>query len=341
MALTAAQTQTARLITGLARRAGISPARAREVVAAAYAESTLNPRATNKSSGAAGLFQLLSSGYVNQANKLGGVYNPRANTQAIINDYARYWKQHPGAAPGEAGRDVERSGAGAGFYANPLSLLGNYGGGAVPAAAAPAGGGGLVAPPPAPAGPSFRPSAQLLASLQMPVQALGASSVTPDMRVKIARFVAGKPTPTPRSQVAAADTPAPVNDPKTGNWVDPVSGKVIGTPYAGTHTLGNWESDRALDIAVPIGTPVRSPFGGVVGSQFGSLGSSGRFQGLRLHVASPANEWYGAHLSRYAPGIKPGVRVRPGQVVGYSGSASGVAHLHEALRSGDPYHLIR
>jgi len=142
-------------------------------------------------------------------------------------------------------------------------------------------------------------------------------------------------------RVGPGPSAAPVNDKQTGNWVDPATGKVIGTPYSGTHTLGNWESDRALDVALPIGTPVRSPFGGVVGSQFGSLGSSGRFQGLRLHVASPKNEWYGAHLSRYAPGIKPGVRVRPGQVVGYSGSASGVAHLHEALRSGNPYSLIR
>jgi murein DD-endopeptidase MepM/ murein hydrolase activator NlpD len=130
---------------------------------------------------------------------------------------------------------------------------------------------------------------------------------------------------------------------KDGNFVDPLTGKVIGTPFHGTHTLGNWESDRAIDVAAPIGSPVRSPFGGVIGSQFGSLGAdpSSRFGGLRLHVASPQDEWYGAHLSRFAPGIKPGVRVRPGQVVGYSGSASGVAHLHEALRSGDPYSLIR
>jgi murein DD-endopeptidase MepM/ murein hydrolase activator NlpD len=122
-----------------------------------------------------------------------------------------------------------------------------------------------------------------------------------------------------------------------------VHGKVIGTPYAGTHTLGNWESDRAIDVAVPVGTPVYSPLGGVIGSQFGSLGAGegSRFAGLRLHVASPEEEWYGAHLSRFAPGIKPGRRVRPGQLLGYSGSASGVAHLHEALRRGDPYSLVR
>ncbi len=33
-------------------------------------------------------------------------------------------------------------------------------------------------------------------------------------------------------------------------------GPVIGLPYHGTHTLGNWQSDNALDIRVPVGTPV-------------------------------------------------------------------------------------
>ena len=128
-----------------------------------------------------------------------------------------------------------------------------------------------------------------------------------------------------------------------GGWFHPVSGKIIGTPFHGTHTLGNWESDRALDIAVPVGTPIYSPFGGTIGSQFGSLGAPGssRFAGLRLHVQNPANEFYGAHLSRFAPGIKPGTRVRQGQLLGYSGSASGVAHLHEAVRSGNPYYLAQ
>jgi murein DD-endopeptidase MepM/ murein hydrolase activator NlpD len=143
----------------------------------------------------------------------------------------------------------------------------------------------------------------------------------------------GKPTgPPPMAGMVAV----------RGGWAIPGRGKVIGTPGAGTHTLGNWESDRALDIAMKVGSPVYAPFGGMVGSQFGSLGAPGssRFAGLRLHIASPKNEWYGAHLSRFAPGIKPGVRVRPGQLIGYSGSASGVGHLHEALKYGDPYRLI-
>lgn len=179
-----------------------------------------------------------------------------------------------------------------------------------------------------------------------------ASGGTPDVAALVPgsyKTVTSK-VPLPRgmrripTQQAAKAGPPPVPGAILTNkgWYHPAVGKIIGTPGSGTHTLGNWESDRALDIALKFGTPVRSPFGGVVGSQFGSLGGgSGRFGGLRLHVASPQNEWYGAHLSRFAPGIKPGVRVRPGQIVGYSGSASGVEHLHEGLKYGDPYKLIR
>jgi len=133
MALTQAQRQAAQLIMRLGAQQGLSLARQRELVAAAYAESGLNPNATNRSSGAAGFFQLLSSGYRNRAKQLGGLYNPRANVMAILPDYVRYWQQHPNAAAGEAGRDVERSGQGASFYANPLSLLGGVAPGAASA----------------------------------------------------------------------------------------------------------------------------------------------------------------------------------------------------------------
>ena len=120
-----------------------------------------------------------------------------------------------------------------------------------------------------------------------------------------------------------------------------VAGKVIGTPGSGTHTLGNWESDRAIDEALPEGTPLRAPFDGTIGAQFGALNSSNpRMAGLRVHVVGANDEAYLAHLERFAPGIKPGTRVRAGQIIGYSGSANGVAHVHEALRSGNPYSLI-
>jgi murein DD-endopeptidase MepM/ murein hydrolase activator NlpD len=114
-------------------------------------------------------------------------------------------------------------------------------------------------------------------------------------------------------------------------------GPIIGTPYSGTHTLGNWESDRAVDIRVPVGTPVVAPADGVIGSQIGALGSSSsRMAGLRVHIDGATDNFYLAHLSSLAAGIKPGAHVRAGDVIGYSGSANGVAHLHFASQNRDP-----
>lgn len=131
--------------------------------------------------------------------------------------------------------------------------------------------------------------------------------------------------------------------------VVPLDGKLIGTPYQGTHAKAfnvqggsdNWASENAVDIAAPVGTPVKAVADGVIGPQFGSLGSGGRFAGLRLHLISRGNEFYYAHLSRYAQGIGPGTRVRRGQVIGYSGEANGVAHLHFAQAKGNPVGTVR
>lgn len=115
----------------------------------------------------------------------------------------------------------------------------------------------------------------------------------------------------------------------------PTTPKIIGTPYHGTHTLGNWESDNAYDFATPVGTPLYAAFSGTIGQQIGALvdSASSRFAGLRLHLVGAANELYYAHLSRIV--VKPGEQVQKGQLVGYSGSASGVAHLHLGARTGD------
>ena len=116
-------------------------------------------------------------------------------------------------------------------------------------------------------------------------------------------------------------------------------GPLIGTPYSGTHTLGNWESDNAVDIKVPVGTPVVAPEDGVIGSQIGALDSSSpRMAGLRVHLDGPADAFYFAHLSRLA--VQPGQHVRAGDVIGYSGSANGVAHLHFASQRRDPRQYV-
>lgn len=123
-------------------------------------------------------------------------------------------------------------------------------------------------------------------------------------------------------------------------------GKIIGDPYQGTHAKDfnvkggsdNWESENAIDIAVAQGTPVYAVSDGTIGSQIGSLGSGGRFAGLRLHLVTQGNEFYYAHLSKLA--VKAGEHVVAGQLLGYSGEANGVAHLHIASKTGDPLSLL-
>lgn len=127
-------------------------------------------------------------------------------------------------------------------------------------------------------------------------------------------------------------------------------GKIIGTPYAGTHAKDfnvkggsdNWESENAVDIAVPIGTPVYATQDGTIGPQFGPTGEGGRFAGIRLHVNGASFSEYYAHLSSTAPGIRAGVKVTEGELLGYSGVANGVAHLHYATTTNvDPLSLVK
>lgn len=136
--------KSAQLAYQLATQSGLTPTQAKDFAAVQYGESGFNPNARNKSSGAAGLYQLLSSGYVNRANQLGGVFNPRANIQAILPDYAKYYRSHP-YQPGAAGAAVERSGEGAAYYAQGLQHL--PGGAPTGGAAAPP----ITGPAPAPA----------------------------------------------------------------------------------------------------------------------------------------------------------------------------------------------
>jgi murein DD-endopeptidase MepM/ murein hydrolase activator NlpD len=115
---------------------------------------------------------------------------------------------------------------------------------------------------------------------------------------------------------------------------------LIGVPNVGTHTRGNWQSDNAVDVAAPRGTPVYSAFAGRVG-KVGPLGSDDpALAGVRVNVHGSGGDAYYAHLDRAAPGIAEGVQVRAGQLLGFTGSANNVEHLHFAVSSGDPRSLL-
>ena len=98
--------------------------------------------------------------------------------------------------------------------------------------------------------------------------------------------------------------------------------------------LGYSRMHRGVDFAAPKGTPIYAAGDGIV-EVAGRKGAYGNYIRLR-HFADYRTAY--AHLSRYARGIKPGTRVKQGQVIGYVGSTgrSTGPHLHyEVLRGSE------
>jgi murein DD-endopeptidase MepM/ murein hydrolase activator NlpD len=95
---------------------------------------------------------------------------------------------------------------------------------------------------------------------------------------------------------------------------------------------GGSRKHEALDIMAPAGTPVVAAASGTVEKLF--LSKAG---GNTIYVRSPdrLTIYYYAHLQDYAPGLREGQAVRPGDVlgkVGSSGDANPAApHLHFAI----------
>lgn len=116
-------------------------------------------------------------------------------------------------------------------------------------------------------------------------------------------------------------------------------GSLIGGPGEGTHSYSawpnNWQSDHAVDIALPFGSPVYAVEAGSIVRVGGDpTNFSGRFGGGQLTVASDDDEYYYAHLSGIA--VRSGQRVGLGQLIGFTGSANGVNHLHLGVMRRDP-----
>jgi murein DD-endopeptidase MepM/ murein hydrolase activator NlpD len=97
--------------------------------------------------------------------------------------------------------------------------------------------------------------------------------------------------------------------------------------------LGYTKMHKGVDFAAPIGTPVYAAADGVI-EKAGRFSSYGNY--IRIRHSSKLGTAYG-HLSRYASGIRPGTRVKQGQVIGYVGNTgrSTGPHLHyEVLVNG-------
>lgn len=117
---------------------------------------------------------------------------------------------------------------------------------------------------------------------------------------------------------------------------------------------GGTRGHHGTDIIAPAGAQVVAAGPGTVEKVFES-----RLGGNTLYVRSADGRWihYYAHLSGYAPGVRAGLRVRAGQLLGFVGDTGdagpGNYHLHfglQRMRAGerwwqgedvDPYPLLR
>lgn len=117
----------------------------------------------------------------------------------------------------------------------------------------------------------------------------------------------------------------------TGGWVYPLAskGSILGTPNSGTHTLGNWPSDNAVDIGVPVGTPVVAVASGTLsGASYGGPPSS-RFGGWGIYLTTPSGTVWYKHLTSVS---RQSGTVTKGDVIGTSGAGNGVPHIHFAAK---------
>ncbi len=94
--------------------------------------------------------------------------------------------------------------------------------------------------------------------------------------------------------------------------------------------FGTYKLHTGVDLSAPFGTPIFAAGDGVIEkSQW--MSGYGRF--ILIKHVNGYETGYG-HMTRFASGIEPGVRVRQGQVIGYVGS-TGVStgnHLHFEIR---------
>jgi len=96
--------------------------------------------------------------------------------------------------------------------------------------------------------------------------------------------------------------------------------------------LGYSKMHKGMDFGAPTGTPVYAAGDGIV-DEIGAWGSYGNYVRLR-HTGAVSTAY--AHLSRFAPDMRKGKRVRQGDVIAFVGSTgrSTGPHLHYEVFNG-------
>ena len=108
----------------------------------------------------------------------------------------------------------------------------------------------------------------------------------------------------------------------------PINGARLSSPFGmRKHPIDGYNKmHRGTDFAAPTGTPIMASGDGVV-KKAGWCGGGGNC--VKIRHNSTYQTVY-AHMSKFARGIKAGVRVKQGQIIGYVGSTgkSTGPHLH-------------
>ncbi len=108
----------------------------------------------------------------------------------------------------------------------------------------------------------------------------------------------------------------------------PINGARLSSPFGmRKHPIDGFNKmHRGTDFAAPIGTPIMASGSGII-KKAGWCGGGGNCVVIR-HNSTYQTVY--AHMSKFANGIKKGVRVKQGQTIGYVGSTgkSTGPHLH-------------
>lgn len=164
---------------------------------------------------------------------------------------------------------------------------------------------------------------------------------------------AAAPAPTPATQAMGAPAAPPrgplpgvrqAGDAQGAAWLAerpllvPVVGVEAGALADHYEQSRGARTHEAIDIMAATGTPVVAVDDGRIAKLFTS-----RQGGYTVYHFDPSGRlaYYYAHLDRYAPGVKEGMEVRRGDLLGYVGSSGNAnpaaPHLHFAVfRLGDP-----
>jgi len=109
----------------------------------------------------------------------------------------------------------------------------------------------------------------------------------------------------------------------------PIQGLQLADLHDTFNEIHNGHAHEAIDLAAPRGTPVHAAVSGTIRKLF--LSKPG---GNTIYEFDETGDYcyYYAHLDRYVDGLREGIRVKRGDIIGYVGSTGNAdpqaPHLH-------------